>query len=168
MFRSNRTLGCHRLFTADARVTRCRSDGWGGWLRLGAASAHAHGRVRRLTGVWVFLSYDGRFFMRIALTGSQRWGERVYANLNRWIATTKIGNSEAARSVLVNGEGGLRWSFGSKDVHQVFLELPSSFSTDQLLRSVAENLNLWLPRVRRVLDLRPKIHTICGAIYRGF
>jgi hypothetical protein len=26
----------------------------------------------------------------------------------------------------------------------------------------------WLPRVRRVLDLRPKIRTICGAIYRGF
>jgi hypothetical protein len=26
----------------------------------------------------------------------------------------------------------------------------------------------WLPRVRRVLDLRPKIHTICGTIYRGF
>jgi hypothetical protein len=26
----------------------------------------------------------------------------------------------------------------------------------------------WLPRVWRVLDLRPKIHTICGAIYRGF
>jgi hypothetical protein len=26
----------------------------------------------------------------------------------------------------------------------------------------------WLPRVRRVLDLRPKIHTIGGAIYRGF
>jgi hypothetical protein len=28
---------------------------------------------------------------------------------------------------------------------------------------------IWfLPRVRRVLDLRLKIHTICGAIYRGF
>jgi hypothetical protein len=26
----------------------------------------------------------------------------------------------------------------------------------------------WLPRVRRVLDLQPKICTICGAIYRGF
>jgi hypothetical protein len=26
----------------------------------------------------------------------------------------------------------------------------------------------WLPRVRRVLDLRPKIRTICGAIYRFF
>jgi hypothetical protein len=26
----------------------------------------------------------------------------------------------------------------------------------------------WLPRVRRVLDLRPKICTICGSIYMGF
>jgi hypothetical protein len=26
----------------------------------------------------------------------------------------------------------------------------------------------WLPRVQRVLDLWPKIHTICGAIYTGF
>jgi hypothetical protein len=26
----------------------------------------------------------------------------------------------------------------------------------------------WLPRVRRVLDLQPKIRTMGGAIYRGF
>jgi hypothetical protein len=26
----------------------------------------------------------------------------------------------------------------------------------------------WLHRVQRVLDLQPKIHTIGGAIYRGF
>jgi hypothetical protein len=46
--------------------------------------------------------------MRFAPTGSQRRGERVYANLNRRRATTKPGNDEAARSVLVNGEGSLR------------------------------------------------------------
>jgi hypothetical protein len=54
----------------------------------------------------------------------------------------KLGNGEAARSVLVDGEGGLRWSFDSKDMRQGFLELPSSFSTDQLLLSVVENSNL--------------------------
>jgi hypothetical protein len=43
------------------------------------------------------------------------------------------GDGEAARPLLVDGEGGLRWSFGSKDVRQGFLELPSSFSTDQFL-----------------------------------
>jgi hypothetical protein len=73
---------------------------------------------------------------------SQRQGERVYANLNRRRVATEPGNGEAARPVLVDGEGGLRWSFDSKDVHQGFLELPSIFSTNQLLQSVAENSNL--------------------------
>jgi hypothetical protein len=80
--------------------------------------------------------------MRFAPTGSQRRGERVYANLNRRKAATEPGNGEAARPVFVDGEGGLRWSFGSKDVRQGFLKLPSSFSTDQLLLSAAENSNL--------------------------
>jgi hypothetical protein len=68
--------------------------------------------------------------------------EHVYANLNQWRAATEPGNGEVAQPVLVDGEGGLRRSFGSKDVRQGFLELPSCFSTDQLLESVAENLNL--------------------------
>jgi hypothetical protein len=101
-----------------------------------------HGRARRLVRVQVFSSYGGRFSIRFAPTGSQRWGERVYANLNRWRVATKPWNGEAARSVLVDGEGGLRWSFGSKDVRQGFLELASSFSTDQLLWSTVENSNL--------------------------
>jgi hypothetical protein len=46
--------------------------------------------------------------MRFASTGSQRRGERVYANLSRWRAATKPDNGEAARPVLVDGEGGLR------------------------------------------------------------
>jgi hypothetical protein len=32
-----------------------------------------------------------------------------------------------------NGEGALQWSSGSQDVRRSFVELPSSFSTDQLL-----------------------------------
>jgi hypothetical protein len=39
---------------------------------------------------------------------SQRQGERVYANLNRRRVATEPGNGEAARPVLVDGEGGLR------------------------------------------------------------
>jgi hypothetical protein len=46
--------------------------------------------------------------MRFPPTGSQQRGERVYANLNRQRAAMKLGNGEAARSVLVDGEGGLR------------------------------------------------------------
>jgi hypothetical protein len=51
-------------------------------------------------------------------------------------------NGEAAQPVLGDGEGGLRWSFDSKDVRRGFLELPPSFSTDQLLWTAAENSNL--------------------------
>jgi hypothetical protein len=40
--------------------------------------------------------------------GSSRRGEHVYANLNLRRAATKAGNGEAARPVLVDGEGGLR------------------------------------------------------------
>jgi hypothetical protein len=118
-----------------------RSDGWDGWLRLALVAVH-RGRAWWLTRVRVFSSYGGQFSMRFAPTGSQRWGEHVYANLNRRRATMKSGNGEAAWPVLVDGEGGLRWSFSSKDVRQGFLKLPSSFSTNQLLQSAAENLNL--------------------------
>jgi hypothetical protein len=59
-------------------VVHHRSDSWDGWLRLGrrqlALVAECHGRARRLTGVRVFSSYGGWFFMRFAPTGSQRWG----------------------------------------------------------------------------------------------
>jgi hypothetical protein len=39
---------------------------------------------------------------------SQRGGEPVYANLNQRRVATKPSNGEAARPVLVDGEGGLR------------------------------------------------------------
>jgi hypothetical protein len=78
-----------------------------GRRRLALTAAH-HGRAWRLTGVQVFSSYGGRFLMRFAPTGSQRRGGRAYANLNRRRAATKPVNGEAARTVLVDGEGGLR------------------------------------------------------------
>jgi hypothetical protein len=111
-----------------------------GRRRLALAVAR-HGQARRLTRVQVFLSYGGQISMMFAPTVSQRWGKRVYANLNWWRAATKPGNGEAYRLLLVDGEGSLRWSFSSNDVCQGFLELPSSFSTDQLLRSAVENSN---------------------------
>jgi hypothetical protein len=90
--------------------------------RLALAAAR-RGRARRLTGIWVFSSYSGWFSIRFAPTGSQRRGEHVYANLNRRTAATKPSNGEAAQLVLVDGEGDLWWSFGSKDVRQGFLQL---------------------------------------------
>jgi hypothetical protein len=89
-----------------------------------------------------FLELWWPVFDEFAPTGSQRREERVYANLNRRRAATKPGNGEAAQPMLVDGEGSLQWSFDSKDMHQGFLELPSNFLTDQLLRSAVENSNL--------------------------
>jgi hypothetical protein len=45
----------------------------------------------------------------------------------------KPSNSGAAQPVLVDGQGSLLLSFSSEDVHQGLLDLPSSFSTNQLL-----------------------------------
>jgi hypothetical protein len=67
-----------------------------GWHRLALAEAR-RGRAWRLARVRVFSSYGGRVLMRFAPTRSKRRGERVYANLNRRRAATK----------LVDGEGGL-------------------------------------------------------------
>jgi hypothetical protein len=61
----------------------------------------------RLAGVRVFSSYGGRFLIWFAPMGSQREGN-VYANLNRRRAATKPDNGQAARPMLVDGEGGLR------------------------------------------------------------
>jgi hypothetical protein len=46
--------------------------------------------------------------MSFSPMGSQRRGECVYANLKRRRAATELGNGEAARPVLVDGEGTLR------------------------------------------------------------
>jgi hypothetical protein len=75
------------------------------------AEAAGSGRGRRrlaLTIFQVFSSYSGWFSIMFAPMGSQRREEHVYANLNRRRAATKPGNGEAARPVLVDGEGGLR------------------------------------------------------------
>jgi hypothetical protein len=72
-----------------------------------ALAAARHGRARWLAKVRVSSSYGGRFSMRFAPKGSQRRGERVYANLNRQRAATEPGNCEVAWSVLGDSEGGL-------------------------------------------------------------
>jgi hypothetical protein len=78
-----------------------------GRRRLTLTVAH-HDRAWRLAGVQVFFSYSGRVSIRFASMGSQRRGERVYANLNQRRVATKPGNGEVARTVLVDGEGGLQ------------------------------------------------------------
>jgi hypothetical protein len=137
--RSTDFIKCRSL--ATGLTTRMKLSKSVSRLLISVVHHRSDGRLG-LTRDWVFSSYDGRFSMRFDPMGSQRREERVYANLNRQRATMKPDNSEAARPVLGDGEGGPRWSFGSKDVRQGFLELPSSFLTNQLLWSAAENSNL--------------------------
>jgi hypothetical protein len=146
-------------------VVRHRSNGRGGWLWPGVAR---HGQARRVIGVRVFSSYGGRFSMRFVPMGSQRWGERDYANLNQRRAATEPSNSEVARPVLGDGEGASSEASAPRTCAKA--------SSSSLLASWPTNCSerwwktwiWWLPRVQRVLDLRPKIRTICSAIYRGF
>jgi hypothetical protein len=82
--------------------------GFGRGRRRLALTTARRSRARWLTAFRVFSSYGGRFSIRFAPTGSQRRGERVYANLKWRRVATKPDNGEAARPVLVDGEGGLR------------------------------------------------------------
>jgi hypothetical protein len=135
------------------------------WLALLVARRD---RARRLAGVRVFSSYGGRFLIRFAPTGSQRWGERVYANLNGQRAATKPSNMKMLNRWLST----MGAASGEASVPRMCAEASLSF----LLASRPTNCSdrrwktriYWPPRVRWVLELRLKIPTICGAIYRGF
>jgi hypothetical protein len=106
--------------------------------------------------------------MRFAPTGSQRRGERVYANLNQPRVETKPGNGEAARRCLLmvraaSDEASAPRTCAKASSSSLLASRPTNCS-DQWRKTQI----WWLPRVWPVLDLGPKIHTICGAIYRGF
>jgi hypothetical protein len=135
-----------------------RSDGWGGWLQPWAAR---HGRARRLTGVGV-LSYGGRFLMRFAPMGSQWWGERGYANLNRRRAGTEPRNGEVAMVREAFGEASAPRTCAKASLSSLIGSRPTNCSERRRKTWI-----WWLPRVRRVLDLWHKICTICSAIYRS-
>jgi hypothetical protein len=138
-----------------------------GRRRLALAVAR-HGRARRLTGVWFFLSYSHQFSIRFTPTESQRWRKRVYPNLNRRRVATKPGNGEVARPVLVDVGGGLREASAPRTCAKASLSsLLASQPTNCSDRRRKTRI-WWLPRLRWVLELWLKIRTICGAIYRGF
>jgi hypothetical protein len=137
-------------------VVHHRSDDWDGWLRPGAAPPRASGggspefEFSRSTMVgfrWGLLLRDhndkGNVFM-LALIGWER----------QWcLSTVRMASGEASAP-----------------------RTCAKASLSSLLTSLSTNCSnrrwkiwiWWLPRVRQVLDMRSKICTICGAIYRGF
>jgi hypothetical protein len=113
-----------------------------------------HSRARWLAGVRVFLSYGGRFFMRFAPMGSQRQqSPATVRQLGRCLSTLRVASGEAS---------GPR-TCAKASLSSLLASRPTNCSDRRWKSQI-----WWLPRVWRVLDLRPKIRTICGAIYKGF
>jgi hypothetical protein len=146
-------------------VVHHRSNGQGGWLRPGAA---CHSRAQQLARVWVFSSYGGRFFIRFAPMGSQWQGERDMLTL--------IGGERQRSPATVRRLGRCLAMVRAASGEALAPRMCAKASSSSLLASRPTNCSeqwqktqiWWLPRVRRVLDLRPKIRTIWGAIYLGF
>jgi hypothetical protein len=129
-----------------------------------ALAAACRGRARWLTGVLVFSSHDGQFSMRFAPMGSSQRGEHVYANLNlRRAATVRRLGRCLSMVRVASGEASTPRTCAKASSSTLLASLPTNCSNRQRKTRI-----WWLPRVRQVLDLRPKICTICGAIYKGF
>jgi hypothetical protein len=138
-----------------------------GWRRLAVAAAR-HGRAWLLARVWVFSSYGGRFSIRFAPMRSQWWEEHVYANLNRRRVATKADNVRRLGRWLsmvgaASGEASAPRTCTKASLISLLASRPTNYFDQWRKTRIC-----WLPRVRWVLDLRLKIRTICGAIYRGF
>jgi hypothetical protein len=149
-----------------------RSDGRGGWLWPGAVRARTHDGASWPSVVAhrssSFSSYGGWFSMRFAPTGSRRWGERDYANLNRWRAATEAGNGRRLGRCLAtvraaSGEALTPRTCTKASLSSLLASRPTNWSERRWKTRI-----WWLPRVRRVLYLRLKIRTLCGGIFWGF
>jgi hypothetical protein len=75
-----------------------------------------------------------------APTRSRWWEVSVLTTYHGGDGPRTVSDGEAAQPVLGDGEGDLRWSFGSQDMRWGLLELHSSFLTDQLLQTAVEKL----------------------------
>jgi hypothetical protein len=148
-----------------------RSNSSDGWLWPGPALAHARttrcGLARRLTRVWVFLSYGGRFSMRFAphhndegnmfmltlIGGERQWSPAMVRQLTRCLSTVRA----------ASGEDSAPRTCAKASSSSLLASRPTNCSDRRRKTRI-----WWLSRVWWVLDLRLKIHTICGAIYRRF
>jgi hypothetical protein len=138
-----------------------------GWRRPMLVAVRC-GRVRRLAVVRVFSSYSGWILMRFATTESQRWGNVFMLTL----IDEERQQSPATVRRLSRCLSTVRVASGEASVPRTCAKASSS----SLLASRSTNCSdrcwktriWWLPGVRQVLVLWPKIRTICGAIYMGF
>jgi hypothetical protein len=84
----------------------------------------------------------GTLFLSVILPTQSRWHKgSVLLTCGSGNGPQEVVDGKAARSVVGDGEDGLRRCSCFKGVHRSFLVLPSSFLSDQLLQMVAEKLN---------------------------
>jgi hypothetical protein len=123
-----------------------RSDGWGGWLRSGAARAHAHGGSPEfefsramVVGIrWGLLLRDhndeGNSVRLTLIGGGQQWSPAMVRRLDRCLVTVSVASGEAS-APRTCAEGS--WS-----------SLPASWPINCSERR-RKTWIWWLPRVRR-------------------
>jgi hypothetical protein len=94
---------------------------------------------------------EGDVFMLTLISGE--WQQSPVRRLDRCLSTVRVAPGEALA---------LR-TCAKASLSSLLASQPTNCSDRRRKTQI-----WWLPRVQRVLNLRPKIHTICGAIYRGF
>jgi hypothetical protein len=133
-------------------VVHRRNDGWGG------GSTEFEFSWATVVGFrWGLLLRDhigkGNVFMLTLIGGEQQRSLATVRRLGRCLSTVRTASGEASAP-----------------------RTCAKASSTSLLASRPSNCSdrwwktriWWLPKVRWVLGLRPKIRTICGTIYRGF
>jgi hypothetical protein len=150
-----------------------RSDGWHGWLRPRAAPARARdGTLRPRTAVRQsssFLKLRWSVFDEVCCYG-------ITAMRGHMFMLTLIGGQWQQSSAMVRRLG---WCLSTVRAASGEASAPMTCTKASLSSLLASRLTncsdrqwktqiWWLPRVQRVLDLQPKICTICGTIYMGF
>jgi hypothetical protein len=133
-----------------------------------ALAAARHDRAQRLTGVRIFSSYGSRFSMIFAPTGSQQRGNLIMLTLigreqRRSPATMRRLGQSLATVRVASGETSAPRACANASSSSLLASRPTNCS-----ERWRKTWIWWLPRVRSVLDLRPKIRTIGSARYRGF
>jgi hypothetical protein len=163
---SNRYLGFEsRPFITDP-TTETAGSGWG--QRGLALAAARRGWTWRLAEFefsramvvgfwWGLLLWDhndeGNAFMLTLIGGERQRSPATVRWLDRCLAMVRVASSEAS---------------APRTCAKAFLSSLLASRPTNCANQWQKTQIWWLPKVWRVLDLRPKIHTICGAIYRGF
>jgi hypothetical protein len=98
-------------------------------------------------------SDEGNVIMLTLIRGERQWSPAMVRKLDRCLTTVRAASGEALAPM----------TCAKASSSSLLASRPTNCSKRRRKTRI-----LLLPMVRRVLDLWPKIRTICGAIYRGF